>query len=471
MEYFDFETAAISPDRLQNDRGTLQAQHMSSSNLDKSESRNSRLSANATEILRTWLQNHTEYPYISKDEIEVLEVSTKLSKNQIRGWLANARRRGRSRSKSINWSVGSDTVGHDIFSNNHTPQLRSSSIDSQKSAVSSDSESSWFSNLPNATSEAIGPSIHKRRRRRSRSCLGPIQKSKPNITPNDSSRIFQCTFCTGCFATKYDWQRHEKTSHLTLEKWVCCSNGPNEISNREIENSCSFCALPVSDEHINHNFEACQSKLFYDRTFYRKDHFVQHLRLSHNATYQPHMQYWKQGISDLNSRCGFCGLGLTTWNGRTDHLAIHFREGATMSQWSGGWGFDKNIEEMVLNSIQPHLIDFERRAMNPFVAPNLEDLFGLEDGLTLEQAIVGDHSYSMRGDGTWYGWLGTELGKFLEKQKMSGLVVTDEDLRCQARMLTYDDSDPWNWTLADDPIWMNNFKSQHVLNLDALSLE
>ena len=60
----------------------------------------------------------------------------------------------------------------------------------------------------------------KDRRRRRRPAQVPLRK------PGDEKkRIFQCTFCTDTFKSKYDWTRHEKSLHLSLEKWICAPLG------------------------------------------------------------------------------------------------------------------------------------------------------------------------------------------------------------------------------------------------------
>ena len=42
---------------------------------------------------------------------------------------------------------------------------------------------------------------------------------------DEKKRMFQCTFCTDTFKSKYDWTRHEKSLHLSLEKWICAPSG------------------------------------------------------------------------------------------------------------------------------------------------------------------------------------------------------------------------------------------------------
>jgi hypothetical protein len=46
-------------------------------------------------------------------------------------------------------------------------------------------------------------------------------------------------------------------------------------------------------------------------------------------------------------------LEMTTWIDRIDHLADHFKIGATMAEWKGDWGFDESTKRLVENSVPP----------------------------------------------------------------------------------------------------------------------
>lgn len=52
------------------------------------------------------------------------------------------------------------------------------------------------------------------RRRRRRPAV-----ARKQLSSNEDRRPYECTFCTDSFKTKYDWQRHEKSLHLSLESW------------------------------------------------------------------------------------------------------------------------------------------------------------------------------------------------------------------------------------------------------------
>ena len=167
---------------------------------------------------------------------------------------------------------------------------------------------------------------------------------------------YQCTFCTEVFKTKYDWQRHEKSLHLPLEQWVCGLQGPRVTQKDVAELCCVYCGETApSDVHIEaHHHSACQERSTDERTFHRKDHLVQHLRLVHGVKFADwSMARWMLPMPNIRSRCGFCGIEMSTWVERTDHLADHFKSGATMAKWQGDWGFDDATQDKVENAIPP----------------------------------------------------------------------------------------------------------------------
>lgn len=116
----------------------------------------------------------------------------------------------------------------------------------------------------------------KERRRRRR-----LPTRTPKFDQTDGARMFQCTFCTDCFKNKYDWARHEKSLHLSLEKWICAPLGEVVTCTSSGQRKCVFCdEVEPSQEHLEtHDQPTCQSKGMEARTFYRKDHLRQHLRL------------------------------------------------------------------------------------------------------------------------------------------------------------------------------------------------
>ncbi|GME48147.1 hypothetical protein BGZ63DRAFT_351527 [Neofusicoccum parvum] len=118
---------------------------------------------------------------------------------------------------------------------------------------------------------------------------------------------------------------------------------------------------------MKHNHAACQERLLDERMFYRKDHLQQHLKLIHDAQFMKWpMEQWKYEIQEIRSRCGFCGLVLSTWADRVDHLAEHFKDGKTIADWQGDWGFEGPVLDMVENSMPPYLINYERNSPWPF---------------------------------------------------------------------------------------------------------
>ncbi|KAJ4232997.1 hypothetical protein NW759_001780 [Fusarium solani] len=379
-----------------------------------------RFTLQTVKILRDWFGSHIQAPYPSEEEKMQLQQRTGLNQTQIENWLANARRRHKiqaaksarpqssgPRSVPIDiprastpcvsdgssaqmnpmqrWvdsppedeaasltaiaralSLESRPGQHDVLYLNKIPGQSSAS---SAGASTNDSSTSASSHISGSSGSSLRVTSRGRRRRK-KGYLGRNRLPAPLKT-------FQCTFCTETFARRYDWQRHEKTYHLSLERWVCTPDGCRVLEPESNQICCVFCGeTDPDDDHIrHHNYSICEAKTLGERTFYRKDHLVQHLRLVHDAEYLGWcMSHWKSECSSIKSRCGLCGMVMDSWHTRQDHLAEHFRMGETMAGWKGDWGLEDAVLRLVQNSMPPYLISEERNSPFPFsaTAPPIE---------------------------------------------------------------------------------------------------
>ncbi|KAL7627739.1 hypothetical protein AAE478_001934 [Parahypoxylon ruwenzoriense] len=391
-----------------------------------------RFSRESVKILKNWVSTHSRHPYPTEEEKEGLQKITGLNKTQITNWLANARRRGKiqptratsphvgrgyaqaidipqrrgtpglfeymnplqrwansppenepasvaaiARAVSASSNSYSQTSGsgrNSPFISNYSDDGSSRSLCNQSSASSLGTSHSSGGSFASAYSgKSLGsfgslPSFVRTRGRRRRR-RAPPKRAEESL--NQPLKTFQCTFCTETFRTKHDWQRHEKSLHLSLERWICSPDGPRAINPENGVPSCVFCGEANPDDaHVeSHNFSGCTERTHEERTFYRKDHLRQHLKLVHNVKFLPWaMDKWRVASPEIRSRCGFCGVILDSWTIRVDHLAEHFKTGNTMADWKGDWGFEAPVLEMVENSIPPYLIHDERNTPLPFTA-------------------------------------------------------------------------------------------------------
>ncbi|WZH43079.1 Monocarboxylate transporter [Fusarium acuminatum] len=355
-----------------------------------------RFTRESVRILKNWLATHQNHPYPREPERRMLQEETGLTKTQISNWLANARRRGKIPS-SASSPRHSDTKAMDIPPRPGTPAVRNTSdmdplqrwvdsppedepaavtaiaraVASVKPSSGSTSPYTRLSRTPSVRSVGTSrsSSISSVNSHTSRSSFGlnelfsrgssrrrrrAYKEEKRSLaTPR---KAFQCTFCTETFRAKHDWQRHENSLHLPLERWVCSPDGPHGQKTDSSEILCVFCGhADPDDAHIeSHNYSACKNRPVQERTFNRKDHLNQHLKLVHNAKFAEWpMRQWKAPPPAIRSRCGFCNLVLETWIDRVHHLADHFKTGKTMADWKGDWGFEPHILELVENSIPP----------------------------------------------------------------------------------------------------------------------
>ncbi|KAI9932160.1 hypothetical protein ASPWEDRAFT_110288 [Aspergillus wentii DTO 134E9] len=482
----------------------------------------SRLSREAVRILKTWLYEHSQHPYPTEQEKDELEQRTGLKRAQVSNWLANARRRGKvrptPRSSSpvpgavdiparqqhpdvslmtplerwkhsppenepaatsdilralVNTSFDSAkprsshlshvrSLSRKTGSSNDSSQTNSnmlqppsvSSFETSRSSLSDFSFASAFSHR--SSKGSFGSMDKKEQRRRRRKPSVPVNAF--NQQKARSSRIFQCTFCTDSFPTKYDWQRHEKSLHLALDKWTCSPLG-GVVSVQGI-NRCVFCmaADPDNDHLETHNYSTCQEKTLQERTFYRKDHLNQHLRLMHNVKFHPSMDNWQSGTTEIKSRCGFCATNLTTWKERVEHLAAHFKDGANMAQWQGDWGFEPFVQSLVENAMPPYLIDQEYKTLAPFKPSHAirqpcdipkNPAFGIE----------------VPHDADCFDRLQRQLTSFINDHVAMGIIPTDKMIQDEARKVIYGNDDPWNQTCADNPVWLSILKRDTGLEI------
>ncbi|OAA74203.1 homeobox and C2H2 transcription factor [Cordyceps fumosorosea ARSEF 2679] len=385
----------------------------------------------AVRLLRQWMASNSHYPYPTREDKEMLSTMTGLSQTQIINWFANARRRAKMAAPLRAPASSTEALpAMDIPARRATPGIlegmnpmqrwENSPPDNEPADVaailgavkaaripaspsdrscltpasrhSDDSSSVGFSNgssfgrydaqssegsVRSARSSQGGvslspfPDSHSARRRRRRKRAGlPTHTTYPAAARGS----FQCTFCAEDFQTKYDWQRHEKTWHLSIDRWVCAPTGPLAVHPVTGSLTCVFCSQPNPDAaHFeSHNFSLCSSRTLTERTFYRKDHLTQHVRLGHHAKVPKEtLETWKAASPEIRSRCGFCNITLHSWSARVDHLAIHFKNGATMEHWTGDWGFDEAVLRTVENSIPPYLIHLEKISPLPYVASSV----------------------------------------------------------------------------------------------------
>ncbi|RMJ13776.1 hypothetical protein CDV36_006564, partial [Fusarium kuroshium] len=380
-----------------------------------------RFSTRVAKTLRNWFAAHQHHPYASAEDLERLQSQTGLSRQQVTNWLVNARRRSKPTSSRIQAShirdaaqstlTGPNTINIprrpptpmpcDQMSplqrwQNSPPECEPATVASisravaashklgpfsPKSGRSADNASSVSStgnshssrgseSCTSAHSYSSGGSLrilarHAGRRRRRRA-----PKREGYLRPSlfHTYHKYQCTFCPETFKTKHNWTRHEKSLHISLERWVCSPNGATG-THPDQGRSCIYCGQADPDEaHLNaHSYASCIERPLEERTFYRKDHLQQHLRLVHGTKYMEWpMDSWKTDNAEIRSRCGFCGEALSSWAIRVDHLADHFKSDSTMADWKGDWGFDHDVNEMIENAIPPYLIHDEQTSPLPF---------------------------------------------------------------------------------------------------------
>ncbi|KAI9042845.1 uncharacterized protein KD926_004911 [Aspergillus affinis] len=366
---------------------------------------------------------------------------------------------------------GANSPSPDAFRDYRRPKSTASSI-SGTSASSQHSASSSRSATSTSARNGLGPS---------KSHHGRVRKTRRDTAKKptqEDQRKFCCTFCCDRFKTKYDWVRHEGSLHLNLRSWICTPHGGSVASSLTGRQHCAYCnALDPTEAHLEqHKHRACLGK---SRTFRRKDHLVQHLRLTHHLDTVPLIDDWKTDNTAVTSRCGFCDHRMESWDERTEHLADHFRQGANMDDWRGDHDFPSSIAAKVTNNVAPYLIESESRTMVPFSATNsnVRDHFAQissradhvrpkephgHDETPLLSSFQQLHTNDVPLS-SFAQILTSHLSRFARNQMEQGILPTDEMFQQESRRVLYDDpQDSWNQTVADNPEWLSAFRRQHL---------
>ncbi|RSL58977.1 hypothetical protein CEP54_007493 [Fusarium duplospermum] len=289
-----------------------------------------RFSKDALQILKRWLALHSRYPYPTEQEKEILQRQTGLTKTQISNWFTNTRRKRKSQPQRNPFSHtnSAQTGPIDINRRPGTPAVDSNTNPLQR-WVDSPPESEPAS--VTAISRAVASSWESPPRRNSH--------YRSALTDEDSDR----SLGNGASASS-----------------AGTSSGSSFASAHTQRSGGSFGSVGNINKLRNY---------LEDKSFYRKDHINQHLKLVHDAQFLDwSMKSWKIVTSEIRSRCGFCGLTMNTWSARVEHLGEHFKHGSTMADWKGDWGFDAPVLDMLESSIPPYLIEMERTSPFPFTA-------------------------------------------------------------------------------------------------------
>jgi Homeodomain len=110
--------------------------------------------------------------------------------------------------------------------------------------------------------------------RSGRRAYGAMTGIGDKFGPESPSQTFSCDHCLSIFSSKYSRDRHVSSIHKTDQQWACQPVLPAP--------RCPLCRRHV--RLCEHRMPECWMRPISQRTFYRKDTFVQHLRGFHNAS-------------------------------------------------------------------------------------------------------------------------------------------------------------------------------------------
>lgn len=321
-------------------------------------------------ILSTWLVNHLDYPYPSREEKQEFADKTGLEVQQINTWFCNVRKRHPLLSSHPSPSVSNGSESSFQYDDRgrgseYSPSSwRDSSCDSVQTAFSASSEGLLY-----------GTSKRGRKRRYS-SQVSPVAHSKRSKALSSSAAEekqhprFQCTFCRINLSSK-SWKRHEEIRHLPQVVWICMATGPviesTDAVTGQRKRTCGFCLDEVEEACLRpHRIQECLLRPSEQRTFLRKDNLRQHFRNFHPFAKlnDKVAERWKlrPTYSSKLWLCGFCGEAFADWNARAKHIGKHFLEGLTMDSWrdtcpeqstsaAANVQVDHHVQELVRNGV------------------------------------------------------------------------------------------------------------------------
>ncbi|KAK7993078.1 hypothetical protein PG991_016257 [Apiospora marii] len=225
-----------------------------------------------------------------------------------------------------------------------------------------------------------------------------------------------CSFCQRVFSTRFTWQRHEKSAHLTPDRWIC---GYSLWEDASLD--CPICATGGIRQPLGscgHRFPECLRRPEGARTFYRRDALTQHLKVFHCKD-----QKWPQQIAPLHLDewvihsepalaalvCPFCGFQAPNWEARVKHIAKHYESGLNLAVpvSSGPGSFIQSIDTHPLTKrlLEDSLIcrrgkklqDY-RRLQEPRLGRPFHDLPALQHHLPGEEDTLPTLPVTPHGD-------------------------------------------------------------------------
>jgi hypothetical protein len=178
-----------------------------------------------------------------------------------------------------------------------------------------------------------------------------VSQSPFSLQMKEPDKPYQCTYCFKGFRKTYEWRRHQESTHSPAEEWICLA--PKLMKDESMINPCVFCQRKHSNFQefdAHHRVSTCLEKCQADRTFFRKDHLMQHVRGTHcdkmtaEDKKKLDLPSWSlPGPSQRNTPCGFCGIALSDYDTRIRHIAKHFENGEDMTSWKAYDTLDTNL--------------------------------------------------------------------------------------------------------------------------------
>lgn len=136
-----------------------------------------------------------------------------------------------------------------------------------------------------------------------------------------------------------------------------------------------------------------------------------------------------------------------------------------MRDWKGSRGFDAAVESQLTFAMPPYLVDIEARSLNPFSASNPVSILQHREIISKSRERSPVQTQSLMENetaqvdvATYWDTFALQLEQWARRKMEEGVLLTDEMLQMEGRIMVFGSDDSWNQTEADHPDWLEEFK-------------
>ncbi|OQE13743.1 hypothetical protein PENSTE_c046G05098 [Penicillium steckii] len=151
-----------------------------------------------------------------------------------------------------------------------------------------------------------------------------------------------------------------------------------------------------------------------------------------------------------------------------------------MTDWKGDHEFPPEIAMQVTHGVPPYLLDFESRTLVAFSATNgavndhlAQMLSRARSENEADKSRESSQPYAAKGSSIECVQVNEEprldcytevftrhLSHYAQRIMSRDIIPSDEMFQSEARSMLFDSEDPWNQTMADNQVWLAQFRKE-----------